>query len=160
MFLAQREMSSRSRLSTHSGYCCCPPAKRLRITHKAYEAASASIALGNLEHNNSKLQTLITDRAEKVCRGLGGGDVDVFSSKGDVKSVEVVDYEAASASIALGNLEHNNSKLQTFKSDGPHIVGSMGTFCPKITDRAEKVCRGLGGGDVDVFSSKGDVKSI
>jgi monoamine oxidase len=34
-------------------------------------------------------------------------------------------YEAASASIALGNLEHNNSKLQTFKSDGPHIVGSM-----------------------------------
>ncbi|CAG8326533.1 unnamed protein product [Penicillium nalgiovense] len=34
-----------------------PPAKRLRITHKAYEAASASIALGNLEHNDSKLQT-------------------------------------------------------------------------------------------------------
>jgi hypothetical protein len=33
----------------------------------------------------------ITDRAEKVCRGLGGGDVDAFSSKGDVKSVEVVD---------------------------------------------------------------------
>ncbi|OQE96534.1 hypothetical protein PENNAL_c0001G11404 [Penicillium nalgiovense] len=38
-----------------------PPAKRLRITHKAYEAASASIALGNLEHNDSKLQTFQSD---------------------------------------------------------------------------------------------------
>ncbi|KAJ5477869.1 hypothetical protein N7530_003378 [Penicillium desertorum] len=38
-----------------------PPAKRLRITHKAYEAASAPIALGNLEHNNSKLQTFQSD---------------------------------------------------------------------------------------------------
>ncbi|CAG8906097.1 unnamed protein product [Penicillium egyptiacum] len=42
-----------------------PPAKRLRITHKAYEAASASIALGNLEHNNSK-QTFLSDGSHIV----------------------------------------------------------------------------------------------
>ncbi|CAI7571357.1 unnamed protein product [Penicillium glandicola] len=38
-----------------------PPAKRLRITHKAYEAASASIALGNLEHNDPKSQPFLSD---------------------------------------------------------------------------------------------------
>ncbi|KAJ5504018.1 Winged helix-turn-helix transcription repressor DNA-binding [Penicillium fimorum] len=43
-----------------------PPAKRLRITHKAYEAASASIALGNPEHKNPASQTFLSDRSHIV----------------------------------------------------------------------------------------------
>lgn len=43
-----------------------PPAKRLRITHKAYEAASASIALGNLGHNNPNSQSFLSDGSHIV----------------------------------------------------------------------------------------------
>ncbi|KAJ5848477.1 hypothetical protein N7455_012434 [Penicillium solitum] len=43
-----------------------PPAKRLRITHKAYEAASTSIALGNLEHNNPNSQSFLSDGSHVV----------------------------------------------------------------------------------------------
>ncbi|KAJ5942068.1 hypothetical protein N7516_002236 [Penicillium verrucosum] len=53
-----------------------PPAKRLRITHKAYEAASASIALGNPEHNNPNSQTFLSDGSHIVGsteRMYGGG---------------------------------------------------------------------------------------
>ena len=34
------------------------------------------------------------------------------------------------------------------------------TFGPKTTDGVGRDCRGLGGGDVDAFSSKEDVKSV
>ncbi|KAJ5206229.1 Winged helix-turn-helix transcription repressor DNA-binding [Penicillium cf. griseofulvum] len=43
-----------------------PPAKRLRITHKAYEAASAPIALGILEHKDPKSQTFLSDGSQIV----------------------------------------------------------------------------------------------
>ncbi|KAF9243706.1 hypothetical protein DTO006G1_6883 [Penicillium roqueforti] len=43
-----------------------PPAKRLRITHKAYEAASASIALGNLGNNNAKSHSFLSDGSHIV----------------------------------------------------------------------------------------------
>ncbi|KXG53119.1 Winged helix-turn-helix transcription repressor DNA-binding [Penicillium griseofulvum] len=43
-----------------------PPAKRLRITHKAYEAASVPIALGNLDHKDPKSQTFLSDGSQIV----------------------------------------------------------------------------------------------
>ncbi|KAJ5779665.1 hypothetical protein N7457_007385 [Penicillium paradoxum] len=43
-----------------------PPAKRLRITHKAYETASASFAVGDLGHSDPRSQTFMSDGSHMV----------------------------------------------------------------------------------------------
>lgn len=112
-----------------------PPAKRLRITHKAYEAASASIAAGDL-NNEHRPQTFLSDGTHVVSssdRLYAGG-----SSSTPNESTTSTDLTSSfepktSTSPAPDLLQSLPSQPVAF---GPHVLDSGSVDLSKCRPRS------------------------
>ncbi|KAJ5505485.1 Winged helix-turn-helix transcription repressor DNA-binding [Penicillium expansum] len=113
-----------------------PPAKRLRITHKAYEAASASIALGNLEHNNTKSQSFLSDGSyivgstERLDAGGSSSTPNESTTSTDVTSSFEI---KASTSPAPNPLQSLPTRSVVF---GPNVLDSGNVDLSKCRPRS------------------------
>ena len=101
-----------------------------------------------------------TEGIERDCTGLGGGDVDAFSSKEDVKSVEVVD----SFGVPLLPLAYSLSVVPTMWDPSDRKLCDLALLFPRFPKAIDAeaasyaLCvmrsRFAGGSDISVGSDR------
>ncbi|KAJ5476656.1 Winged helix-turn-helix transcription repressor DNA-binding [Penicillium sp. IBT 31633x] len=94
-----------------------PPTKRLRITHKAYEAASASIAVGNLGYNDFRPQAFLSDGPHIV------GSTERLYAGGSSSTPN----ESTTSTDLTSSFEQSSFELKTSTSPPPNTLQSLAT---------------------------------